>query len=85
MTHAVALHRLLGSSEELIVFDQLHFLLKQKQKGKKDIKYKGSTTLQGTAIKHSGKVLRRRSDLKEEISKLEKCHFTVNNKLPAED
>ena len=32
-----------------------------------------------------GKVLRRRSDLKEEISKLEKCHFTVNNKLPAED
>ena len=83
-THGLSLYRILGTSTELVKFDNLHCLLKRKH-DKKKLNSKDISLYKDLLAKLQQKVIQSHGIIRSQLSNLEKSYFRKNAELPANE
>ena len=78
------LYRILGTSTELVKFDNLHCLLKRKH-DKKKLNSKDISLYKDLLAKLQQKVIQSHGIIRSQLSNLEKSYFRKNAELPANE
>ena len=81
--HGLAIYRVLGSSKELVNFDNLHFLLKQKQKENKLLNKDECEKYKELLAILQQEILQIKTEVRKQILKIEKCSFQQKSHLPS--